>query len=378
MFTVARMLPFLASTRMSTRRAEKDRFSSRGRRPVRNLLLEHLEERRVPSGYTLVNLGSLGGAIGYAGAINSKGAVVGGSNTTSSGAENAFLVSRGKMKDLGTLGGSISQAYGINDKGEVVGVSSTTTASDTTDYSMFVYRHGHMVNLGALDLSKPFGGAQINDHGDIIGMPLADGDASLDRNGKVTDLGSFAGQGSAAWGLNNQDEVVGYSQTSATASTTTDHAFLYKHGKMTDIGTLGGTSSEGIAINNHGEITGDSNTSSGDVHGFLYDHGHMTDLGTLGGTTTEAFAINDSGDVVGFSAVNDTTTHGFIYEHGKMIDLNSLLPAGTPYTITDAEAINDHGQIAATAISTNTSDQTVYVVMLNPQGRTTGSGTARK
>ena len=326
MFTVARLLPFLASTWMSTRSAEQYRFAARRVRPVREPRLEYLEERRVPSGYTVVKLGSLGGAIGYPGAINSKGAVVGGSNTTSSGAENAFLFSHGEMQDLGTLGGSISQAYGINDKGEVVGVSSTTTASDTANYSMFVYRHGHMVNLGAIDLSKPFGGAQINDHGDIVGMPLANGDASLDRDGKVTDLGSLAGLGSAAWGLNNQDEVVGYSETSDSNSDPIDHAFLYKHGKMIDLGTLGGTSSEGIAINNHGEITGDANTTSGAVHAFLYDHGHMTDLGTLGGTTTEAFAINDSGEVVGFSNVSTTSAHGFLYEHGKMIDLNSLIP----------------------------------------------------
>jgi probable HAF family extracellular repeat protein len=179
----------------------------------------------------------------------------------------------------------------------------------------------------------------------------------------------LAGLGSAAWGLNNQDEVVGYSEASDSNSNTVDHAFLYKHGKMIDLGTLGGTSSAGIAINNHGEITGDANTTSGAVHAFLYNHGHMTDLGTLGGTTTEAFAINDSGDVVGFSNVNATSAHGFLYENGKMIDLNSLIPAGSPYTITDAEAINNHGQIAATAISTNTSDQSVYVVLLNPKGR---------
>ncbi len=62
---------------------------------------------------------------------------------------------------------------------------------------MFLYRHGHMVDLGPVDLSKPFGSIQINDKGDVIGFPLSDGDASLFRDGKLTDLGSLANLGSA-------------------------------------------------------------------------------------------------------------------------------------------------------------------------------------
>ncbi len=367
MFRVSRMLPFLNLARMSSRGPKEPRSAARRRRPAPDLCLDFLEDRRLPSGYTLVNVGSLGGTFGYVGGINNSGEVIGGSNTANNSAEHAFLFSHGKMTDLGTLGGTVSQAYGINDKGEVVGLSSTTAAASSQSYSMFVDQHGHLTNLASVPSSGPFGGAGVNDHGDIVGVPLADGDASLIRHGKTIDLGSLASLGSAAWGLNNQDEVVGYSGVSRSTTSQTDHAFLYKHGKMLDLGTLGGVDSEGIAINNHGEITGDSNTTSGAIHGFLYDHGHMTDLGTLGGPTTEAFAINDHGDVVGFSDVSTTSAHGFLYEHGKMIDLNSLLPAGSQFTITDAEAINNRGQIAATAISTNSQDQTVYVMLLDPK-----------
>ena len=368
MFSVSRMLPFWNAARTSKAGQQERPSTGRRPRPAPDLRPDHLEDRRVPSGYTLVNLGSLGGTYGYVGGINSSGEVIGGSNLANNTAEHAFLFSHGKMTDLGILGGSISQAYGINDKGEVVGLSSTTAASSSQSYSLFVDQHGHMKVVGSVASSSPFGGAQVNNHGDIVGLPLADGDASLIRHGKTIDLGSLGGLGSAAWGLNNQDEVVGYSAVSQSSSSQVDHAFLYEHGKMMDLGTLGGTESEGIAINNHGEIIGDSNTSSGAVDGFIYDHGHMTDLGTLGGPTTEAFAINDHGDVVGFSDLSASSAHGFLYENGKMIDLNSLLPAGSQFTITDAEAINNRGQIAATAISTNTSDQTVYVVLLNPAG----------
>jgi probable HAF family extracellular repeat protein len=365
MFTASRMYPFLKSTWTSTLRSGNRRFAIGRRRPAREPRLECLEERRVLSHYTIINMGSLGGTFGYAGAINNHGAVIGTSNIANSSAAHAFLFSHGTMKDLGTLGGPISQAYAINDKGEVVGLSETTTGA-TPSYSMFLYRHGHMEDLGSVSLSKPFGNAEINDHGDLIGFPLSDGDASLIRRGKTIDLGALGTLGSAAWGLNNQDEVVGYSGISASSSSQVAHAFLYKRGKMFDLGTLGGSSSEGIAINNRGEIVGDANTASGDIHGFLYTHGHMTDLGTLGGPTTQAFAINDSGEVVGWSLVSATVAHGFLYDHGKMVDLNSLIPAGSQFVITSAEGINNHGQIAATAISTNSADQTIYTVLLNP------------
>ena len=81
------------------------------------------------------------------------------------------------------------------------------------------------------------------------------------------------------------------------------HAFLYSGGVMTDLGTLpGGTYSCATGINNNGQIVGYSNTASGPIHAFLYSGGKMTDLGTLpGGDNSEATGINDSGQIVGDS-----------------------------------------------------------------------------
>ena len=47
------------------------------RRLARQPRLESLEERRVPSGYRVINMGSLGGSAGVDLDINSKGEVVG-------------------------------------------------------------------------------------------------------------------------------------------------------------------------------------------------------------------------------------------------------------------------------------------------------------
>jgi probable HAF family extracellular repeat protein len=72
----------------------------------------------------ILDLGTLGGTLSRAYAINASGQVAGAS-TTATGATHAFLWTPGQgMQDLGTLGGGPSStARGINDQGQVVGGS---------------------------------------------------------------------------------------------------------------------------------------------------------------------------------------------------------------------------------------------------------------
>jgi probable HAF family extracellular repeat protein len=75
----------------------------------------------------------------------------------------------------------------------------------------------------------------------------------------------------------------------------------------------------------------------------------MTDLGTLGGNYSYAIAINNNNVVVGGSFVdgNNDVYHAFVSNGGSMVDLNSLLDAsGDGWTLIEARAINDAGQIA--------------------------------
>jgi probable HAF family extracellular repeat protein len=74
----------------------------------------------------------------------------------------------------------------------------------------------------------------------------------------------------------------------------------------------------------------------------------MQDLGTLGGNTAGAHDINDAGQVVGVSTTSSGSFHAFLHERSatpKMQDLNSLIPPHSGWSLEEARAINQRGQI---------------------------------
>jgi probable HAF family extracellular repeat protein len=82
---------------------------------------------------------------------------------------HAVLWRDGEIIDLGTLGGTISQAHAINDRGQVVG-SSATGFQDRP----FLWEDGRMTDLTAFvdpALGATGGGAfRINERGQVLGM----------------------------------------------------------------------------------------------------------------------------------------------------------------------------------------------------------------
>jgi probable HAF family extracellular repeat protein len=333
--------------------------------------MEPLEDRQLLS-YTIVNLGSLGGTVSVPLHLNNHGEVVGYSYTANNAAGHAFLYSQGKMTDLGTLGGKTSQAMGINDRGAVVGLSNI--APGNTQVDAFLEKGGKLRDLGPVNLGIVEAGViSINADGVVSGLAADNYDALIDRRGTDIDLGSLTGFGSTAKAINDGGEVVGFSVTgfqpaanSSSQPTVFYHAFLYSHGKISDLGTLGGTDSSANSINDRGSVVGFSYTANDvAIHAFLDSRGRMTDLGTLGGGKSFASAINDKGAVVGFSFTSASAPHGFIDLRGRMVDLNSVIPADSGLVITDAEDINDRGQIVAQGYETS-SPTTHVALLLNP------------
>jgi probable HAF family extracellular repeat protein len=322
------------------------RFESRKRsvrrRPIEALALEALEIRDLLS-YTVTDLGTLGGRFSEATGINNAGQVTGESRLHD-GSLHAFIYSDGNLTDLGTLGGDSSSANGINGVGLVVGGASTTDG----DYHAFITDGTDTIDLGTLGGYGSMAAA-INDDGWITGYANLDDNityhAVLWTNDDMFDLGTLGGPNSAATGINAAGQIVGFSDAHGSA---TPHAFLWDSGQMTDLGSLGGYHSWGRGINDAGQIIGEAQIRPGDFapyHAFLWDNGAMTDLGTLGGETSWATGINSAGQVVGYSITDLNSTHAYIYSDGAMTDLNNLIPSDCGWTLGEAMAINDSGQI---------------------------------
>ena len=311
------------------------------------------------STYTVTNPGSLGDGITYATGINNSGQVTGysylgteiqipcpphkyGPKVCFTHPYHAFLWSNGTMTDLGTLGGRNSRGNAINNLGEVVGTSNTATGS-----SAFTDQGG--AAMTAINTGDPMA---INDSGEIAGegsFPVAGtpGDvfsqAFTYENGTTTVLGLLPGEGgifTGASGINASGEVVGSGDNAASD----ERAWEYLNGVMTDIGTLGGPQASAAAINAGGQIVGFSQTSTDANDGFLYAGGKMTDLGL----NVLPDAINVHGVIVGQGPGG-----ALVGTAGHLQTLSSMVSG---YTLTNAVAINDNGQIVAQG-NNNTSGQ---------------------
>jgi probable HAF family extracellular repeat protein len=273
--------------------------------------------------YKLVDLGTLGGPQSYlfslTGPLSSNGLVAACADLATPDPSNppspyfggdpylqhGVLWMDGKLKDLGTLpGGGSSCTQWINSSGWIAGVSEN----------------------GAIDA--------------LTGFPAVN--AVLWKNSKIRNLGTFGGEESVAFALNNRDEVVGFAlntipdpftSTVFAFGATQAHAFLWKNGVMEDLGTLGGPDSIAFYVNERGQVAGlsltnstpNATTGSPTLHSFFWEKGKMEDVGTLGGTIVTVNDMNNRGEVVGQSNLaGDQTSHPFSWYHGVMTDLGTF------------------------------------------------------
>lgn len=338
-------------------------------------MLKHLNQLRVAAAgicwlalsaaagprYTVTDLGSLGGGISSAMALNASGQVVGESRVGS--LSHAFLYSGGQMYDLGALEeGKNSVAYAINDAGWVAGYSKVTGPSPGR---AFLY-DGAMYDLGTLNAGATYSfGLGINNNGTVVGSsdfytPAGHTVRAFSyAAGSMTNLGEpldptcgNCGLGSVANDINDSGLVTGY----AALKNGLVRAYLYDTvtGLTTELGSIGGpaATSRGQALNNRGEVTGWGNpTNLGVTHAFLYSGGTMHDLGGLDPNpnyVSEGFGINNFGVVVGYAGLSTGAGHAFIYSGGSMTDLNTLIPADSNWILNEARGINDAGQIVGT------------------------------
>ncbi|MCB9770424.1 MAG: DUF3466 family protein [Candidatus Omnitrophica bacterium] len=226
--------------------------------------------------------------------VNTDGYMVGqvGENALSN--FEAFRYEPGQgVRHLGTLGGNLSQASALNDRGEVVGWS--VTADRRTHAFKWVEEQG-MIDLGTLGGERSLAAA-INEEGLIVGQAQTrEGSthAALFRDTKITDLGSMGGRWSLASDINNHGLIVGQADGepdrmpefakralnlgarlfSSQLVKTSSRAVLWKEGSPQDLNRLIPQGSEWTAlsaatgVNDRGQIVGFGN-KNGHLHGFL-------------------------------------------------------------------------------------------------------------
>jgi probable HAF family extracellular repeat protein len=316
----------------------------------------------IPTSYTIIDLGSLGGERTSANGINNSGQVVGGSEIDyTTGNTHAFLYSDGTMKDLGTLPGyPWSYATAINDLGQIVGTI------DPRDYNMsfhaFLYSDGTITDLGTLPGTTRSNAWDINNSGDVVGYSYNPTRAFIYNGGTMKAFGSDGCM--TAQGINNSGQVVGI--ITDPPNYTFSHAFLSDGETIRDLGTLGGRNSNAAGINDSGQVVGQSENLSGLARAFLYSDGTMIDLGTLPGDNQSiAIAINNSGQIVGFSFNPDGSSRAFLYSGGTMIDLQTLLGPDSDWTYLSPSGINDKGQIIGVGQRKNLFGQKAFLMTPN-------------
>jgi len=332
---------------------------------------------RAGTGYTVIDLGTLGGRFSAAYGINDAGQVAGLAQLAD-GTFDAFVWSpaTGTMQPLGfgpTTSGNVS-AQGIDDTGRVVGYGPAGAS----------YRRALVWDpVNGVQVLQALGGpsadaAAVDATGGVTGTSyLPDGATqhafwSAGPGTSAVDLGTLSGPVSVATAINASGQVAGTSHWAATpdAQAFERHAFLYTSGTMTDLGAFPGQccgqlpSAAAYGINDAGQVVGMS--SSGTQmwqRAFMWQPSTgLVDLGWLpdqkGKKHSWAQDINNASQVVGIS-----NGRAFLWKAGVgMLDLNALISKRSGWVLERAYAINDAGWI----VGMGQSHQRTHAFLLIP------------
>lgn len=346
---------------------------------------------QAPGPFTLTDLGLLsdfGGCI--ATAISPNGNVAGYCHPANAvihtgPATRGFLYRDGTLTALPDLTGT-TIINGVNDAGTVVGVSlplGTTITNDVLNnfFAPFVYP------AGAADPPARFYPAAVNAttlagfysalHPDIQ-APNDLLQAALFSGGQLSLLTGATGANSLAFGISQKSVVAGANLTvDPQTFGVTMRPVLWQSGAPAFLPPPASeVASVALAVNDHGEAGGTgfnlritpnlfdplASYTMTDLRALVWTGGTLRDItAALGSTYGMVSGVNDMGWAVGFRAdafpaaalgvldlflhPDDAGFRAFLYAAGTAYDLNTLVTGASGWTITDATAVNDAGQI---------------------------------
>jgi probable HAF family extracellular repeat protein len=166
--------------------------------------------------------------------------------------------------------------------------------------------------------------------------------------------------------VNNLGQVIGVSNF--VPGDVNRSGFLYNNGAMVALGALGGSTSTPNKINNSGKVVGSAYDSPAIQRAFVYSDWTMKGIDTTGGKGSSALDVSDGGRVVGYAKYPDIGSRAFLYNDDTgLIDLNNLLPGDSGWVLTEAQKVNEKGQIAGVG----TLGGTTHGFLLTPTARVT-------
>ncbi|WP_416306943.1 DUF3466 family protein [Neptunicella sp. SCSIO 80796] len=278
-----------------------------------------------------------------------------------------------------TAGGGLSDAYDINNNNQIVGIGTTELATDTFQTSINACEDPD--ERGDIPLESCLRTLNITLNSTVSSLFQRRGIIwQVDSKGNITDtytLGMLITPDesdttiytSSAVAINDYGVAVGQSPAFYQDSTSlTTAAAIYLNNKVLTINQddedevnvmLSSTATD---INNDNIVVGYATRSiAGTARTKFFVHDVDADLTTypddfFASSSSVATAVNNQGMVVGYGesevSTGERRSEGFLYDYKNDIfnGLNTLIACDSPYTIRQANAINDNNEIAATAI----------------------------
>jgi hypothetical protein len=246
--------------------------------------------------------------------INDKGTIAGyhGDENTEMTPNKGFTLKQpANFTDENFPNSAQTQVIGINNNGNTDGFY-IDQAGNTHGFLKEKGHQAETVDLPGTTFNQLLG---INNNGQEAGYFQ---DAAGLQHGYIREKdGSFLVlnlpmPSSQATGVNDKGTVVGFLQTSPTA--TTAEGFILKDGHLTELKAFDSAFTQALGVDNDNDVVGTYTDANGTMHGFLYAEGHYETIEARGAQSTVINWLNNRGHLVGFYMDQDGNTVGLLVD----------------------------------------------------------------